>query len=969
MATPPQIDPATRWRLVEDLFHRASELPASDRTAFLVQACPNDPTLLDEVLELLHADSAVAEKIAPPASEAQSSTQSSTQPEHLTFRTSNDSWLQRTLGHYTVLSELGRGGMGVVYLGRRNTPGPHQQAALKVVRRNLQDSPALKHFLLERDALARLEHPNIARLLDGGVTPEGIPWVALEFVEGQRLDHFVEEGRLSIQTILNLVIQLCAAVGYVHRNLILHRDLKPGNVMVTPQGVVKLLDFGTLKVLQADFQPGAQSDMTQAGMRPVTLRFASPEHVHGHRVSTASDVYSLGIILYRLIAGRFPEASPEHTDASSSSQPHKPFQSPMTGFFEDLREDRFQPPSAFSSLDLPSELARDLDAITMKAIRFNAADRYQTADALSAELTRALENQPVEARGNNRAYLARKFYTRHAAALWTAFAALFILAIGLAGIAHETRVARAQQARAELGVDQERKLAHLLLFDITPRVELITTTPVQKELVAKVSQYLDSLNTGLAPDPELQLDQIQGYRALSSVLGNPYSANLGDTQGAIREVMKAIAIASPMLRQQPDNVRLLDAQLNNQTLLGGIYFGDGDIPHAVTALGDAEALERPILAHHDLSTKVLTDLAYSESKLSDLNMTAGFHSLGNVELATQHQLRAIELHNQVLASDPHAIASILGIESSYFNLGVFVEDTHPQIAIGYFQQGLDEAARLTREESQLPRSRRINRGLNDNLGATETDIGLVDQGLARLARSRDASLAALQKDPLDEAVRIELLLVDINSSIVLTRINRPHDAVPILQEAVALTRQLLAHHQSEELMLKKAQALLILYLAATDTGETAISRPARDEGLPILLEIAGKPGASPIVCFFAAHVLDIIGGDPAQALSFAQRSTLAGTPGPDEWIERAIAESRVGDNAAAEADARHAATLLVGTTGGFNQFRKEEIRRLLHQPPVPADPNDQGPVYTGKAIFQDFHPPHPAPAPAASSHR
>ena len=320
--SPPEPDPTTRWRLVEELFHRSAELPTSERPAFLEQACspyPDHAEILADVLDLLRSDSDVAEKVeaqrTPASDPNQPPGDAEPDSEALPFRTSPDSWLNRRLGHYIVQQELGRGGMGVVYLGRRTTPGPHQQAAIKVVRRNLQESPALNHFLLERDALARLEHPNIARLLDGGVTPQGIPWLALEYVEGQRLDHHVEvlaqAGELTVQTIVGLILQLCAAVGYVHRNLILHRDLKPGNVMVTLDGArghtVKLLDFGTLKILAND----EASAMTQAGMRPVTLRFASPEHVLGQRVSTASDVYSLGIILYRLIAGRFPEPSPE----------------------------------------------------------------------------------------------------------------------------------------------------------------------------------------------------------------------------------------------------------------------------------------------------------------------------------------------------------------------------------------------------------------------------------------------------------------------------------------------------------------------------------------------------------------------------------------------------------------------------------------------------------------------------------
>ncbi len=981
----PDPDPTTRWRLVEELFHRASELPPAQRPAFLEQVCADNPSLIAEVLDLLHSDADVADKVeaqktptAPPDAEA----------DHLPFRISADSWLNRRLGHYLVEHELGRGGMGVVYLGRRATPGPHPQAAIKVVRRNLQDSPALNHFLLERDALARLEHPNIARLLDGGVTPEGIPWLALEYVQGQRLDHHVEAlaqaGELSVPILIGLLLQLCAAVAYVHRNLILHRDLKPGNVMVTLDGArghtVKLLDFGTLKILATD----EDSAMTQAGMRPVTLRFASPEHVRGQRVSTASDVYSLGIILYRLLAGRFPEP-PEsivipsepstsiesgplrHSVSVSAAEepavrsaikpippPESPFHAPMSGFFANLRDDRLAPPSAFTALPMPAELARDLDAIVMKAIRHNPQDRYQTAEALAAELTRALENQPVEARGNNRAYLARKFYARHAVALWTAAAACLILFAALLAMAHETRIAHAQQANAEMGVDQERKLAKLLLFDITPRVELISTTQGQKGIVTQVSAYLDRLNTGPNPDPELQLYQIQGYNALSNILGNPYQANLGDTEGAIRQAEKAIALAQPLLRRHPDDLRLLEAQLNNESNLGGIYLGNGEVQPAASTFRQAEALESSILSHPALAPADITAIADLEDLLGDLNWGAGRATLGNREESSRHERRALQFYNQALTQQPGSLRNMFGIEYSNYKLGTLDEDTHPELAIGYFQAGLLQLAAMTPEQQQLPRCRRSNRILNNNLAGAEADVGLVDQGLTRIALVREQTQATFHKDPTNENARAEWLLVDANIGALSIRTNHPKDAVRVLQEGAALAQEAVTHHPSENLVQLKALILLFLYVAATDIDDTQTAARARDEGMPILLGLAAKPSASPSLCLQAAHFLNLIGGDPAQDLAIAQRAMLAANPGPDEYIERAVAEERTGNSLAAQQDATKAATFLVGTTGGFNQFRKEEIRRILHQPPLHPDPSDHGPIYQGKAGFQSL---------------
>ena len=384
---------------------------------------------------------------------------------------------------------------------------------------------------------------------------------------------------------------------------------------------------------------------------------------------------------------------------------------------------------------MPAELARDLDAIVMKAIRHNAEDRYQTAEALSAELTRALGNQPVEARGNNRAYLARKFYTRHAVALWTAAAACLILFAALLAMAHETRIAHAQQANAEMGVDQERKLAKLLLFDITPRVELISTTPGQKDIVAKVSAYLDRLNTGPNPDPELQLYQVQGYNALGNVLGNPYGANLGDTKGAILEAHKAIELGEPLLRKQPRDLPTLEGQLANYVLLGDIYLGNGELPQAQSSLAQAEALEPALLGHPALAAKDLCKVAALETTLGDLNNNQGRASLGNFDLAIQHRQRAVQLYTQALAIQPGYIPALLGIVSADYGLGGQVVDTHPQIAIGYYQHGLEQFANMTPQQASLPRSRRLHSGISDDLGVALVDVGLIDQGLARLAGS------------------------------------------------------------------------------------------------------------------------------------------------------------------------------------------------------------------------------------------
>jgi len=464
-------EPAKRWERLETLFHRALELPEVTRAAKAREWCRDQPELLSELLEMLVSDSSVEKLLASnPPTEGPVLVRPETTPE------TADIWIGRTLGPFKVERELGRGGMGVVYFGRRVSGGFTQTVAIKLIARHLSGSPAVHQFILERDTLSRLEHRNIARLLDAGVTPEGTPYVAMEYIEGRRFDHFCDEPALSLRGKLSLMLQLCEAVAYIHRHLVLHRDLKPANVMVTNEGTVKLLDFGTLKLLGSAAQ--LDSEMTQAGMRAISLRYASPEYIEGKALSTATDVYSLGMILYRTLAGHLPDglkglAIPE--------------------YLRRLQSGTIAPPSPRNILD--KDLARDLDAITLKAIRFEASARYPSVDALADDLRRALDHRPVSARVGTTRYRLDRFVRRNRTLVAGAIAATLVLTAGVAAMTHEASLARAQSRRADAGVEEERKLAHILLFDYFEQLKRIpASTDAQRRAVAQALHYLDSLN-------------------------------------------------------------------------------------------------------------------------------------------------------------------------------------------------------------------------------------------------------------------------------------------------------------------------------------------------------------------------------------------------------------------------------------------------------------------------------------------
>ncbi|HEY4594858.1 MAG TPA: serine/threonine-protein kinase, partial [Thermoanaerobaculia bacterium] len=281
---------ADRWREIDLVFAEALDRPAAGRKAFLDEACAGDAELRTAVERLLLADEQSDTFLEQPVGDL--------------LGLLPEVEAGERLGPYRLLRRLGAGGMGTVYLARREDEHYQQDVALKILRSGLQGTEAVHRFLAERQILARLEHPNIARLYDGGSTPDGRPYLVMELVEGLPVDEYCNRRQLTVDQRLDLFRRICSAVQYAHQNLLVHRDLKPGNILVTEAGEPKLLDFGIAKRLE----PGSatQPDLTQTGSRMMTPSYASPEQVRGEAITTASDVYSLGVVLYGLLAGRLP---------------------------------------------------------------------------------------------------------------------------------------------------------------------------------------------------------------------------------------------------------------------------------------------------------------------------------------------------------------------------------------------------------------------------------------------------------------------------------------------------------------------------------------------------------------------------------------------------------------------------------------------------------------------------------------
>jgi eukaryotic-like serine/threonine-protein kinase len=435
----PSLTPA-EWARITALFDELQPLAAAERRVRLAALPGHERPVADEVASLLAADA--DDEFLLDVSGSAGSRRDSRQV----------SLIGQTLGAYRVEREIGRGGMGVVYAGQHGDHSLQKRVAIKTLGIGLERPELAWRFRRERQILAALEHPNIATLYDGGTTVDGTPYLVMEYVDGQRIDSWCNRQQLTVPARLDLFRQVCAAVQFAHTKLVIHRDLKPGNILVTESGTVKLLDFGVAKLVSSDDDPtGDDAEVTRAGRAPLTAAFASPEQLRGEAVSTSSDVYSLGVLLHRLLSGGTPHAVDAHSaaitrDADGNTTPRLP---------SDAVTDDHAAHCGTSPDGLRRSLRGELDAIVMMALRYEPARRYASVEALGADVLRFLKGLPVQARPDTLAYRVGLLVRRQRALVTGVGVGVVALLIGTA---MAVRSARAATAEAE----RTRKVAAVL---------------------------------------------------------------------------------------------------------------------------------------------------------------------------------------------------------------------------------------------------------------------------------------------------------------------------------------------------------------------------------------------------------------------------------------------------------------------------------------------------------------------------
>jgi eukaryotic-like serine/threonine-protein kinase len=881
-----------RLQETEELFHRALELPAEEREQKLTEWCGADAALRERVLALLEADRSVEEKLssgAPhdPGDFLQRGGEGETGEEDGNEEDGEDLWIGRVLGVFRLERLLGRGGMGVVYLGQRISGGFTQHAAIKLIGRHLRSSPAVAQFLVEREALAKVEHANIARLLDGGVTSEGFPYVVMEYVEGRRLDAACDDPATSIDEILRWMLQLCNAVGYVHRNLMLHRDLKPGNVMVTAEGQVKLLDFGTLKRMG----PEADTDsaMTQAGMRPVTIRYASPEHIEGAGVSTAADVYSLGMILYRLIAGRLPEGLEDL---------------PIGLYLERLREGRFKPPSQVAAEQTPARkidayVARDLDAIVAKAIRYEPEARYPTTNALAEDIWSVQLHRPVTARTGSLRYRATKFYRRYRWPIRAAAAAVVVLTAGLSAMAWQGHLAHMQELRAENGVEDERQLAHMLLFDYFEQLNLIPgSIEAQRKAVTQALTYLDSL-ARIAPGSDLEVDTIRGFTDMGSLLGDPYNQNLGNVPGAIETLNKAVSLGEARVNKHPQDLESLLLLMRADETLGGTYLGNGDAIHAEQILKPAVETAAEMARNPHVTASMLEYASGTADLLGDTYDPGRGFATADMDKALEYYRLSANYDEMCNQADPQKALCSTSIVVSEYKFGSLIEDTDPALAAAHYRHGLEVVRGFSPELSKTTRSHRFLNYMLARLGLMEMRTGPMAEGIALAREAQGGFRELIVKSELDNRARFDMVAFETDLSVEFDRYGNEHEAAETAHEVLEILGVLLQRSPKNlRWQMIQAQNLMTLGKVETKLGHKDAGEDAKRRGMEQAVRLAQDRDASPEALGFAADDLIELGKsskDAQLALSFAQRAVNAFTkPMPSQLLTLAKAQAASG---------------------------------------------------------------------------
>lgn len=772
-----------RWTRLERLFEQAADLPPHEQRAFVERECPDDRDLRDAVLALVSHDQARGERIA---SVIEAAVYLPTPDEEPTFTASR-------CGPYRILREIGRGGMGVVFEAERDDEAFTKRVALKVATRAAYSHEFLRRFRDERQILARLEHPHIARLLDGGTTGDGIPYFAMELVDGIPIHQYVERHRLGLAERLRLFLQVCDAVDYAHQNLVIHRDLTPRNILVS-NGSVRLLDFGISKLMDA-----ADRGATSVGMIPFTPAYCSPEQLRGEAVTTRTDVYGLGLVLFEILTGtrarNVDTASPSALERAIEQTPV-----PVPSASAEARGER----------STARRLRGDLDTIVRAATEFAPSRRYASVAALGDDIRRHLDSKPIHARAAGMWYHASRFARRQWGPLTAAALLVAALAAGIV-------FTRAEAQRAERRFQEVRRIANTLMDDVHTAIrDLPASTKAQDVVVATAVQYLEGLARESGNDRALLTEVAQGYTKVAELAFSLSRPSLGRRDDAARYLDRARAVLAPLHASRPDDADVAVAMTSLHTASGHFLHDTGQPAAALQALEDGVRTGEEALARHPSNTPVLSALLNAYS-----NLLAGFDTS---QATLRHVARYLERAEQFARQAPDAAEGRIELGGAYSQAGkVAASAGHWDEALSYFRRNADIQVEAAATEP-------YNVAVRRNLMLTWSNLADIALGPLGLSSYTGASGPAVDLDPARRTQALDAATKAVEQAAWIHQ-QDPRDVTATFDHAIALGRSAPAYPPGD------ARAIAILEQSLSRLRELESAHPERTR--PFLLEFAG----------------------------------------------------------------------------------------------------------------------------------
>jgi tetratricopeptide (TPR) repeat protein len=878
-----------RRRLVEDLFHAALDRGPE----FLDEACAGDDALKAEIAGLLASYQEWSVDLPPPVEEA----------------------LPR-FGPYSCDQVLGAGGMGTVYRAHRADGQFNQSVAIKVLRGSLRTDWYRERFLAERQTLATLNHPHIARLLDGGMTEDGEPYLVMELVEGEPIDTHCDRLRLTVDQRVDLFCQVLDAVDYAHRNLVVHRDLKPSNILVTKDGGVKLVDFGTSKLLE--------QDSTATAMRMLTPRWASPEQLRGEAVAISSDVYSSGLVLYELLVGGSPFGESQSVLASleraaGNVSPAAP---------ASLVNERAATARSTTLKALSKALAGDLGSILLKPLAQEAAARYPGAGNFREDLESYRAGLAVRATPPTLGYRLRKFVARHRWAVAATSGAMALLIA--AGV-----YSRLEANRAQRRFEDVRQLARFVMSDLNTGLQRLPgSTTLQKQSVERSLEYLDRLSKEAGGDVALRLDVADGYRRLGDVLGNPFRANLGERARAEAAYRSGLAVLQGLAPNPA--ARHAAAELHLQ--LGGTHSFGVDSKQGIEEVRRAVAELKDLVA----AAPGDVDLRLAAARGFDFlgtRVTGGGGSIEAVQHgeAETHFAAALAQAEAVLARSPNHTGAIRQLAQTENSRALLYGSTEPGTALKFHRRAIEWLDKLPAGEAAAIDARRLRVSVLMNTGWAEGQAGQHAQAIAHISEAGDLLAAWSAADPENTFALYQLTAVHRSRGIVHTYRKQDGPAAKDFLAGAELHRRLTEKDPRNKIYRYLRGELLVRAgnsLAALARRDEARQRTR--EGLEILEGLAAAPNASTTHVFGACRwlceteVREL--RKPARAAEFCRLAMkMTGGEDPDAYSGLANALDQMGDAAGAVAAAGKALALIPPTLPGTppTQQRRDMEAGLL----------------------------------------